>query len=261
MIDQTFLHCLGIGPKTEQKLKSKGFQSWSDCLANPEAVPLSLKRKTTFLQQIQQSQSALLANDIGYLVRNLPSREHWRILARYFAQATFFDIETTGLSSYDSIITVIVAFHKGQLHTFLFRENLDQFLDLVEQSDLLVAFNGNSFDIPFVEHAFNIPEIGCPFIDLRWICYHLDYYGGLKSIEKQMGIERPAQIDSVDGFEAIGLFFDWQNGDLKAKQKLIAYCQADVLSVYLVAHELLRRLGIFETMPNQKQLFATIHCK
>jgi hypothetical protein len=260
LIDQTFIHCSGIGPKTDQRLKTSGFRTWSDCLANPDAVPFSGKKKSAFLRQIGQSQSALLANDISYLVQSLPTREHWRILGTYFNQATFFDIETTGLSSYDSIITVIVAFHKGQLHTFLFRENLDQFLDLVEQSDLLVTFNGNSFDIPFVENAFNIPNIGCPFIDLRWICYHLNYSGGLKAIEKQLNIQRPEQIASVDGFEAISLFLDWQNGNLNAKRKLIAYCQADVLSVYLVAHTILCQLGMLGTEVNRDKLFATICC-
>lgn len=261
MIDQTFLHCTGIGPKTESRLKALGLHTWSDCISRAETLPFSAVKRTAFLRQIEESQTALTSHDIGYLVHRFPIKEHWRILASYFDQATFFDIETTGLSSFDSIITLIVAYHKGQLHTFLFQENLDDFLALVEQSQLLVAFNGNSFDIPFIERAFNIPDIGCPFIDLRWICYHLEYRGGLKSIEKRLGIARPGEIESIDGFEAVSLFLDWQNGDLTAKDKLVAYCQADVLSSYLVANEILLRSKIPRPPLDPQSLFSTIQIK
>ncbi len=258
MIDQTFIHCTGIGPKTEKRLKSLGLLSWSDCLKTPDSLPFGGQRRDQFLEQLEASRVALEKDDIGYLVKQLPSKEHWRILADYFDQATFFDIETTGLSSYDSIITVIVAYQKGQLHTFLFQENLDDFLEMVENSSLLVAFNGNSFDIPFVENAFNIPDIGCPFIDLRWICYHLGYRGGLKSIEKELYIKRPQEIASIDGFEAISLFLDWQKGDQQAKEKLVRYCKADVLSTYLVAQQIISDLEINLQFIDQAKLFSTI---
>ncbi len=258
MIDKTFVHCSGIGPKTELRLKGMGLKSWSDCFNAPETVPFAGPKRELFFQQLEASQIALRENNIEYLVKNLPTKEHWRILATYFDQATFFDIETTGLSSYDSIITVIVAYQRGKLHTFLFQENLDDFLNLIEKSELLVAFNGNSFDIPFVEKAFNIPEIGCPFIDLRWICYHMDYQGGLKSIERELDIKRPQQIESVDGFEAVSLFLDWQNGDLQAKERLVKYCQADVLSTFLVAHHILNEIGIKRPFIDHNRLFSSI---
>ena len=258
MIDQTFIHCPGIGPKTEERLKSLGLHCWSDCLQTPDSLPFGGQKRDKFLEQLEASRIALKENNIKYLVKHLPSREHWRILATYFDQATFFDIETTGLSSYDSIITVIVAYQKGQLHTFLFQENLDDFLELVEMSNLLVAFNGNSFDIPFVENAFNIPDIGCPFIDLRWICYHLGYRGGLKSIERELCIKRPQEVASIDGFEAISLFLDWQKGDQQAKDKLVKYCKADVLSTYLVAQQIIFDLGIQVEFLDQHKLFSTI---
>ena len=239
-------------------MKSLGLHSWSDCLQAPDNLPFSGQKRDQFLEQLETSRIALEENNIDYLVKRLPSREHWRLLATYFDQATYFDIETTGLSSYDSIITVIVAYQKGQLHTFLFEENLDDFLELVERSTLLVAFNGNSFDIPFVENAFNIPDIGCPYIDLRWICYHLGYQGGLKSIERELHIKRPQEIRSIDGFEAISLFLDWQNGDQQAKEKLVKYCKADVLSTYLVAQQIVFDLEIPVKFIDQSKLFSTI---
>ncbi|MBU2512800.1 ribonuclease H-like domain-containing protein [bacterium] len=258
MINKTFVHCPGIGPKTEERIKKSGIKSWQECLIKQDDLPFAGNKRQAFLRQIEKSIVALNKHDINYLVSALPTKEHWRILAEYFDKVTFFDIETTGLSSYDSLITVIVCYQAGRLHTFLYQENLDDFLNFVEESSLLVAFNGNSFDVPFIEKSFNIPDIGCPYIDLRWICYHAGYEGGLKSIEKQMHVHRPSRIESIDGFEAVSLFLDWQNGDDEARKKLVAYCQADVLSTYLVAHRLLDELGIQMPVVQQENIFDKI---
>ncbi|MBT3225055.1 MAG: ribonuclease H-like domain-containing protein [Deltaproteobacteria bacterium] len=256
MIDQTFLHCPGVGPKTENRLKTLGFLCWQDCLARPEELPFSDSRKEQFLAVIQASLTALQKQDLAYLTTCLPPREHWRILAQHFSEATFFDIETTGLSSYDSFTTVISAYHQQKLYTFVYEENLADFLQLVDQSKLLVAFNGNSFDIPFLENSFNIPAIGCPHIDLRWIFYHQGYRGGLKVIEKQLGLHRPAAIHHVDGHEAVLLFERWQRGDSGARLKLIRYCQTDVLTTYLTAGLLLQKMGFNYPLPTAEDLFA-----
>jgi len=153
---------------------------------------------------------------------------------------------------------VIAAYHRQKLHTFIYEENLDDFLQLVDQSSLLVAFNGNSFDIPFLENSFNIPTIGCPHIDLRWIFYHQGYRGGLKMIEKQLGIRRPASVLNVDGYEAVLLFDRWQSGDSSARIKLIRYCQTDVLATYLTAGRLLQKIGFNYSLPTAAELFENL---
>ncbi|NQU66215.1 MAG: ribonuclease H-like domain-containing protein [SAR324 cluster bacterium] len=219
---------------------------------------ISQARKDQFLATIRASLAALQRHDLRYLIRALPTREHWRILETCFSEATFFDIETTGLSSYDSFTTVIVAYHQQELHTFVYGENLEDFLRLVDESRLLVAFNGNSFDIPFLENSFNIPDIGCPYIDLRWIFYHQGYSGGLKAIEKKMSLQRPAAVRHVDGQEAVLLFSRWQRGDRMARSKLIQYCQTDVLTTYLTAGLLLKEMGFEHPLPTTQALFAKI---
>lgn len=256
MIDRTFIHCPGIGPKTDRRLKSLGFQCWQDCLDRHTELPMSGSLRQRFLEMIRDSLEALKQEDLTFLSTHLPPREHWRILGRYFADATFFDIETTGLSSYDSIVTVITAYYRGELFTFVHEENLGDFLELVDQSKLLVTFNGNSFDIPFLESSFNIPEIGCPYVDLRWICYHQGYTGGLKSIEREMYINRPDDVRNVDGYEAVILFDRWQNGDAAAGRKLIRYCESDVLATYLTAGRLLQEMGYDLSLPDPETLFS-----
>lgn len=243
MINQTFLHCFGIGPKTEEKLKCLNFNTWEDCLKKPENLPFSDLKKDRFLNCIKQAATALKDGNLNHITSQLPQKEHWRVLESFYGDATYFDIETTGLSSYDNHITVISAYRNGKLKTFVYGENLDDFLELVDDSTLLVTFNGNCFDIPFVEKSFNIPNINCPYIDLRWICYHQGYSGGLKSIEKQLGLQRPKGITEIDGFEAVRLYHQWQKGDLHSRKKLIQYCQVDSLTVFLISELILQDMG------------------
>ena len=123
-------------------------------------------------------------------------------------------------------------------------DNLDDFLDLVDESRLLVTFNGSSFDLPFIERSYNIPSIGCAHVDLRWIAYHQGLEGGLKVIEKKLAVPRPPKMRDIDGFEAVMLFHRWQRGDQKAKKKLIEYCSADSIATYLVAIRILQQMKL-----------------
>jgi len=244
LINECFLHCPGIGPKTENRLKEKGYRNWDDCLDNREGIPLSGRKRESFINEIERSSLALENEEIDFFIERYPAKEHWRILGRYYKNATFFDIETTGLSWHYNHASVISAYQNGRLFTFVHGENLDDFLLLVDDSEMLVTFNGNCFDIPFLEKTFNIPALDCPHVDLRWVAYHRGYRGGLKLIERDMGIFRPHEISEVDGFEAVDLYYRWQSGDQGAREKLLSYCNADVLSTYMVAGRLLNECGI-----------------
>ncbi|MGL1901924.1 MAG: ribonuclease H-like domain-containing protein [Fibrobacterales bacterium] len=243
MINQTFQHCKGIGPVTEEKVLHAGFSRWEDILEKPDSLPVGGKVKDSLMQMTEQSIYALESDDIQFFVDSFAPSQHWRILDRYFSKASYFDIETTGFSNYESDISCIVCMHKGELHTFVRDKNLDDFLDLLEDVELLVSFNGTSFDVPFVVNSFHIPEIPCPHVDLRWICYHAGITGGLKSIEKQLNIQRPKHLQEVDGFEAIYLWENWKRyQDHQSLNKLIQYCQYDVRSLATVASKVMTKV-------------------
>lgn len=243
MIAECFTHCPGIGPGTDNRLRDKGFYSWQDCLEKPEGLPLGERRRDELLAVLHRSEKARLDGEIAWFVENYPPREHWRILAEYFKEATFFDIETTGLSWHESHASVITALHRGEVFVFRHGENLDDFLDCVDEARLLVTFNGNCFDIPFLEKTFNIPDLGRPHVDLRWVAYHRGYRGGLKYIEEVMGISRPAGLVGVDGYEAVDLYYRWKAGSEEAGETLTAYCIADTLSTCLVSQRLIDEYG------------------
>ena len=121
-----------------------------------------------------------------------------------------------------------------------------------------MTFNGNSFDIPFIEKTFNIPSLDRPHVDLRWIAWHGGFRGGLKSIERQMGIRRPSRIEGIDGFEAVDLFYKWQCGDADARDSLITYCKADVIATSLVAERLLALNGSSVTTSDPERAFSKL---
>lgn len=244
MITGNFLHIKGIGPAIQDALRKAGFSTWIDIVQKSESLPVTPARKSRLLQAVQESIQALKANNICYFVQKYSPAEHWRILAEYFHETTFFDIETTGITR-GSSISVIVCYHKGQLFTFTKGENLESFLELLDEVTLLASFNGGSFDVPFVLDYFRIPELPCPHIDLRWVCYHAGMRGKQKFIEKQCGITRPCDINGVDGLEAVFLWQQWiDHRNREAKQKLIRYCSADVIALINIIKTILQRNGI-----------------
>ncbi len=208
------------------------------------------------MDAVIESRDALERSDISYFVSRFPVREHWRILGKYFDRATFFDIETTGLSFYNNHPTVISAYRRGELYDFIYGVNMDDFLLFLDDCELIVSFNGSCFDIPFLERTFNIPCINRPHIDLRWVSYHCGFRGGLKKIERDLNIKRPAGLSGIDGLEAIALYYKWMDSDLAAGEKLVRYCRADVISSYITASAILKIAGVETGRSGGNELFG-----
>ena len=227
----------------ESKLKQQGYLTWQSVLDQPNELPLGPRTSATLLQALACSRAAIQENDITYFINQFPVKEHWRILADYFSSLSYFDIETSGLS-YDAYVTCIACYHQGQLHRYVCGENLDEFLDLLEEVECLVSFNGSSFDVPQLLRTWHIPELPCPHIDLRWQCFRHHLTGGLKQVDQAVAIERPSDLQGVDGADAVWLWYRWkQRGDQAARERLLRYCAADVLTLQMVTWCLLGNKG------------------
>lgn len=239
MITEALRHCPGIGPVRLKQLHALGVRSWHDVLEHAGRIPFGFR--AGLVEECDRCLKALEAGDIRYLVGRLAPTDKWRILSHLLEETTYFDIETMGLE-YDAPITVIACWHRGQLHHFVENENLDEFLTLLDDVTLLTSFNGSSFDVPRVLDGFHIPELPCPHLDLRWLCYHQGLRGSLKRIAADVGITRPADLNDADGALAVVLWHAWSGkGDRSARDLLLRYCGADVLMLVMLAEQLVGR--------------------
>ena len=228
MLEHTFVHIPGIGPKTEQYLWEKGILTWRDFLMHKE-TPLSPGRATLVRQILQAS----LQNrgNIRFFAERLSSSDTWRLFSRFRHRAVYLDIETSGLYQGVDEITVIGIYDGQSVKTFVQGINLDEFETAIAPYELIITFNGSQFDLPFIRRQF--PNIALPpaHIDLRFFLKKLGYRGGLKVIEKSFGLSRESGVDGLDGYAAVLLWHAYQNGDKGALDRLIQYNTADIVDL------------------------------
>jgi uncharacterized protein YprB with RNaseH-like and TPR domain len=236
LIDEAFLHCRGMGPARLAALHAAGVRTWAEARAQPEAIAAACREAV--LEELERSQAALDAGDASYFVQALAPPDRWRVLTRFLPRLTYVDLETTGLEI-DDTVTAIGCFHRGELRVFVEHEDLDDFLDLLDDVEILASFNGSSFDVPRLLSAFHIPELPCPHLDLRWALYHRRFRGSQAAIEEALGEARPDDVTGIDGARAVELWDAWRaHGDARARQLLLRYCGADVLALVRLAHRI-----------------------
>jgi uncharacterized protein YprB with RNaseH-like and TPR domain len=142
----------------------------------------------------------------------------------------YLDIETTGLDRYFNDITTIALYDGQCIKTYVQGQNLDDFIEDIQNYRVIVSYNGKSFDIPFLEQYFNI-RLDHAQIDLRYILFSLGYRGGLKGCEKQLGMDR-GDLTDIDGFFAVLLWDEYQRtSDQKALDTLLAYNIQDTINL------------------------------
>lgn len=240
MLRSTFCHIPGIGRRTEAGLWEAGVRTWDDLQEIGEAV-LSADRARRAVEHIYRSEQALEEGDIAFFAEALEPAEHWRLFADFRGRAACLDIETTGLSAdFGDGITTIALYDGEELHTYVQGENLRDFKDDVRRFDLLITYNGKSFDVPFIERYFmmRLPQA---HIDLRYVLRSLGYSGGQKGCERELGIDR-GDLDGVDGYFAVLLWHEYQTmGNERALETLLAYNVEDTMNLHrlmLMAHNL-----------------------
>ena len=229
MIENTFCHIPGIGAKTERRLWKDGLLSWH--AVNEESTrSLGSKTREQLVRHSRESIEQLTAGNAAYFCNSLPASQSWRMFPAFEHTTAYLDIETTGLSGDIDCVTTIALYDGRDIHTFVRGENLDAFADCIARYEVIVTYNGKTFDVPFLRQHLGL-AMSHAHIDLRYILAGLGYTGGLKACERRLGLDRKELAD-VDGYFAVLLWHDYvRSGNRKSLDTLLAYNIADVLNL------------------------------
>ncbi|WP_435332635.1 ribonuclease H-like domain-containing protein [Haloarchaeobius sp. TZWWS8] len=221
-IENSFIPVRGVGEQTERKLWQAGITHWDD-FDGSVVGSTTADRIEAF---IDTARDHLAAGDSRFFGDALPSAETWRLYENFRDETCFFDIETTGLSkSRDHVTTV--SFHQGGETTTLVRGDdltADALREQFADAALVATFNGARFDVPFLERSFDV-NIDAPHIDLMYPCKRIGLDGGLKAIEKDVGIARDGP--DISGRDAVRLWNEYERGSQSALDTLVEYNRDD----------------------------------
>lgn len=227
MLRHSFIHTPGVGPHTEVRIWRSGISSWEDFLARPEQVRLSASLCGRLSQHLKDSVEHLERRNHCFFSRCLPPSERWRAFPEFRERIAFLDIETDGGTGPDSV--TMVGIHDGDsTRRYIRGRNLARFPQEVRQYALLVTYHGAGFDLPMLRLAFPHLVFDQIHIDLCPLLRRLGYKGGLKGVERQLGIRREPEIAGMDGWDAMRLWQQYQEGSVDALDLLLMYNRADV---------------------------------
>src|SRR3990172_2491962 len=228
MLRRTFQHIAGVGEKTERRIWAAGLTSWDEFLAAPRTAPLPRWQRDAICFALDASVAALERKDPGYFAARLSGRLHWRLFPEFAERVAFLDIETTGLSALESYITVVGVYDGVAPRVYVRGRNLQDFAADVERYTLLVTYNGRQFDLPFIRAEMGV-SLAHAHVDLRYPLAALGYRGGLKNIERRLGLVREGPVAFLDGWCAVVLWRHYQRGDERALETLLRYNLEDVV--------------------------------
>jgi len=148
----------------------------------------------------------------------------------------YLDIETTGLSSWYNEITVIGIYICDGDDTRSFQIvgddiSPERILETLDGVEVIYTYNGSRFDLPFIHSRLGI-DLAETFghRDLMYECWRCNLYGGLKSVERQLGINR--KLTEIRGYDAIRLWWRYVNDyDEDALTTLLEYNREDVINL------------------------------
>lgn len=231
MLTKSFIHIKGVGTKRERFLWKRGATSWDAVLASkkicdiPSSITHSIRKKVT------ESVSALECHDGAFFDACMPACEIWRLYPEFADKTVFLDIETTGLSPEFCDITIISLFSQEGARALVRGKDLDEFPRIISKYSLLVTYNGKCFDLPFLHAHFPQFQKSYAHIDLRYPLHRLGLSGGLKGVERKVGIHREGALSLVDGLMAISLWNKHKQGNKTALDTLCRYALEDVVNL------------------------------
>ena len=159
----------------------------------------------------------------------------------------YLDIETTGFiggGSYPTVVGIAIDFPDEWMVEQLVGDDITPWAieHVLEGVTTIYTFNGSSFDIPFLAWRPGV-DLRRRFDhhDLMHICRRAGLRGGLKRIEKMLGIDR-RDLPEMGGHDAILLWRKYlEEANTSALDLLLEYNRADVENLYTLRNILENR--------------------
>ena len=238
MLVRSFIHLPRVGPFRERRYWEDGVLCWNDLLADRDLFddgPSPL-----LVEAVLQSRLKLAEGDARWFESHLGISNAWRMAADFDdGRVAYMDIETDGSRGNEIPIdddqpggTTVLSVWDGQrARVFLRGRDLDQIPAYLSQYKVLCTFNGKAFDLPYLEGRFGKGFFPGAHLDLRPITAAVGLTGGLKKIEKHVGITRPKMIENYTGYDAVKLWRAYCNGRQDALAPLALYNLADTVNL------------------------------
>jgi len=238
VLERSFVLLDRVGERTERRIWDQGVRTWDDFLDTGSLSPFSKERKEAADLTLVEAKDAVTKGATEFFADRMPNREVWRLYPSFKEDVVFLDIETTGLSR-RAAVTMVGLARAGRFRALVRGQDLtrQELEDELEDARMIVTFNGASFDLPMLRRQFNATGLDLPHLDLRHLARRVGLSGGLKSIERQLGLERDREFAMMTGEDAVHLWRLWdRRGNRKALDLLLMYNQADVVNLREVAN-------------------------
>jgi uncharacterized protein len=233
MIDRTFAHLPGIGPRREAALRAGGF-TWERFLTAQRIHGISPERKISLDRHLRADVRALGEHEWSRFTA-WPLALHHRALP-HLNRIVYLDIETYGVKTRR---VALIAVSDGDCVRILDGSNTDRSAleQTLSRAEAIVTYNGNRFDLPYLERATGYHPT-CFTIDLEPLARRAGLVGGLKRIERALGIERD---HDYAGGDPLALWRSFRaTGDEHFLELLTAYIEQDVESLPILLDHVLR---------------------
>jgi hypothetical protein len=245
MIEHTFSLVDGVGEKIERRLWRHGITCWDDFF-NCEAIPfLSYERKGLIEKILTILKRGLEEKDLDIFTKHLDRTEHWRLFDIFKGETVCMDIETNGLAAGRGGYITMVGLYDGVNYKCLIRgkdlsqENIEREMSAFKY---LITFYGSVFDVPYLRAEF--PELNLQMLhyDVCIDAKKIGLRGGLKMVEKQLGISRGQEVDGMSGRDAVRLWHMYLSGNTRALDTLIMYNREDTVNLLTIGQYVYDRL-------------------
>ena len=253
MLHATFHRLLpGISAGREATLWKRGILSWEDFETN------AIRQGTLFSDEgalearpFARSRLAFSAEDSAYFANLLERREHYRIALAFPKKVLFLDIETTGLSRYYDVITLVGWFYDEKYRVLVRGDDTATLRAALADARAIVTFNGSLFDLPFIRKEFADLPIPPAHVDLRFLSKRVGLVGGQKAIEDCIGFRRPSDVAEVKGESAPILWHHYRRGNLDALKMLVKYNHCDIEGMRFIFDRVIERLLQQQEVPSR----------